>query len=45
MVGMSFVDRVTLRSMVARLKNNGKPIEYIDIDIPLNELTDGIHPK
>jgi len=33
------------RLLVARLKGNGKPIEYIDIDIPLNELTDGIHPK
>ncbi|KFY68955.1 hypothetical protein V496_00654 [Pseudogymnoascus sp. VKM F-4515 (FW-2607)] len=33
------------KTMVTRLKNFGKPIEYIDIDIPLNELTDGIHPN
>ncbi|KAL2064102.1 hypothetical protein VTL71DRAFT_4596 [Oculimacula yallundae] len=33
------------KSLVARLKSQGKPIEYVDIDVPLNELTDGIHPN
>ncbi|OBS29554.1 hypothetical protein FPOA_03491 [Fusarium poae] len=33
------------QKLVKRLKSVGKPITYIDIDIPLNELTDGIHPN
>jgi hypothetical protein len=34
-----------LRKLISRLKSTGKPITYVDIDIPLNELnSDGIHP-
>ncbi|EKJ76429.1 hypothetical protein FPSE_03428 [Fusarium pseudograminearum CS3096] len=33
------------KKLVSRLKSTGKPITYVDIDIPLNELnSDGIHP-
>ncbi|RFN46103.1 integrin alpha n-terminal [Fusarium flagelliforme] len=33
------------KSLIRRLKATGKPITYVDIDIPLNELdSDGIHP-
>jgi hypothetical protein len=33
------------RKLVSRLKSTGKPITYVDIDIPLKELnSDGIHP-
>ncbi|KAK2669954.1 SGNH hydrolase superfamily [Fusarium oxysporum f. sp. vasinfectum] len=33
------------KKLITRLKSTGKPITYVDIDIPLNELTDGIHPN
>ncbi|KAF5660854.1 integrin alpha n-terminal [Fusarium heterosporum] len=34
------------KKMVKRLQSIGKRIEYVDIDIPLNELvSDGIHPN
>ncbi|RTE69040.1 hypothetical protein BHE90_016583 [Fusarium euwallaceae] len=32
-------------TMIRRLQSVGKRVAYIDIDIPLNEMTDGIHPK
>ncbi|KAM0209842.1 hypothetical protein ACHAQD_011019 [Fusarium lateritium] len=33
------------KELINRLRSSGKPINYVDIDIPLNELTDGIHPN
>ncbi|KAM0433675.1 hypothetical protein ACHAQK_009109 [Fusarium lateritium] len=33
------------KKLITRLKSTGKPITYVDVDIPLNELnSDGIHP-